>query len=190
MNNNQKIITLVGGMLGGKDTVAEFIASEFGGVTVSTSEVVRNAITLEGDSIPTRDLTRETAFRLRQQYGGAYLVKQAMAGHQSTPLVVLSGIYAVPEAEYLQSRGSLLVNVTASDEIRIERANKRSRAGEMGNIAHFKRLDDEDRRATLTDQRLDEVIALCDTRIDGNIPIINRNHWLSVSRSLLELVGK
>src|SRR5690606_34403036 len=126
----------------------------------------------------TRDLTREVASKLREENGTDYLLRKSIDEVPEDELVIVSGLYVVPEVLALRSlRKSIIVHVDASRELRADRVIKRARSSDESNGDNFIRLDDEDRNASVTDQRLDEVVMMSDFTVDGSVPILDEEYW-------------
>ena len=171
-------IGLVGGLSSGKDSFGKFIQDRRGGVLVTTSDVARRYIEENNLGEPTRDLTRSTAAKLRLENGTDYLLRQSIDRVPDGELAIVSGLYVVEEVIALRAlRKSVIVHVDASDEVRVNRATGRSRSSDEQDASNFHRLDDEDMRASSTDQRLADVIPMANIRVDGNVPIANTEYW-------------
>ena len=171
-------IGLVGGLASGKDSFGKFIQDRKGGSLVTTSDIARRYIQENNLGEPTRDLTRKTAAKLRQENGNDYLLRQSIDHIPDDELAIVSGLYVVEEVITLRGlRKSVIVHVDTSDNIRISRATGRSRSSDEQDANNFHRLDDEDMCASSTDQRLANVITMADIQVDGSVPIVNAEYW-------------
>ncbi|RWZ78120.1 MAG: hypothetical protein EOT04_02825 [Candidatus Chaera renei] len=131
-NNEQLVLGLVGNAASGKDFVATFFAAR-GFVHFSTSELVRQEIYRRGLT-PSRPLQTAIANELRTANGPAYFVEESLrqvnATLQRPDRVLLSGLYAVSEGQYITKElGGLLVGVVAREEddvrLRFDRLSSR-----------------------------------------------------------------
>lgn len=181
-----EIIGLTGGMCSGKDSWADFLDKEFGFKHKSTSSIVREHIAENRLGEPTRDLTRETATRLREENGPDFLVSKAIERAGDNELIVVSGIYVVPEAVFLKHLGGNIVNIVANEALRFDRMSKRKRAGEVDVYSEYTRLMQNDLQSCSTDQRLADVIELADYEIDGSVPIRDTERCRKIASGLLE----
>lgn len=180
-------IGLVGGLASGKDSFGKFIQDRKGGSLVTTSDIARRYIQENNLGEPTRDLTRKTATKLRQENGDDYLLRQSIDHIPDDELAIVSGLYVVEEIITLRSlRKSVIVHVDTSDNIRISRATGRSRSSDEQDAKNFHRLDDEDMCASSTDQRLANVIKMADIQVDGSVPIVNAEYWDQQMRRIFD----
>lgn len=118
-NNEQLVLGIVGNAASGKDYVASFFATR-GFVHFSTSELVRQEIYRRG-LIPSRPLQTAVANELRAANGPAYFVEKSLqqinATSQRPDKVLLSGLYAVSEGNYItQELGGHLIGVFVQGE--------------------------------------------------------------------------
>lgn len=133
-NNEQLVLGIVGNAASGKDYVATFFAAR-GFVHFSTSELVRQEIYRRGLT-PSRPLQTAVANELRAANGPAYFVEESLrqvnAAPQRPERVLLSGIYAVSEGQYItEELGGHLVSVVAREGeddalVRFDRLRSRS----------------------------------------------------------------
>lgn len=122
-----RIIAICGKAGSGKDTVAGLL-QEQSYFHVSLSDYVRRAVFLEVAET-NRPQQRSTANRLRQLHGSDYFIRWALSEVPvDEPKVVVSGVYAPGEAEWLlQLPDSTLVFVDGgTTEDRFARITRRS----------------------------------------------------------------
>lgn len=111
--NPNIVIGVVGGAASGKDTVAE-IFTEYGFEHISSSDYVRAEITDRGLT-PTRSLQTAIANEMRTNKGNGYWVQRAILGSEGAEEVVISGLYAPGEGEYIHKVcGGHIVGVVAA----------------------------------------------------------------------------
>ncbi len=178
-------IGLVGGISGGKNSLADFIARENGGVVVTTSDIARRHIINNDLGTPTRELCRNVSCQLRCLHGPDYLLREAISGVPSDEVVIVSGLYIPQEVIALRAlKSGPLVHVRTDREIRRLRAINRGRSEDE--CSRFDDLDKEDMHATYTDQRLNEVIEMADIEVPGNVAITDRNFWIEQVHKIME----
>lgn len=159
---------MVGHASGGKDTAAEYIASKYNFIHVSTGDLLRDYIEKNDLGEPTRDVMQTVANRLRAEYGADFLVIKAMAS-KSNKDIVISGLRNPSEARSIHDSGGKLIVVNASPEIRHARAELRNRPGDSLDFSAFTgqqrtEEDSDDPNA----QNLNAVFALADEFIENN----------------------
>lgn len=133
---------IVGNAASGKDFVADIFA-ERNYYTISCSDILREIIIDRGFT-PNRALQTHIANELRQRKGGNFLVQEALRrayeqGQQSQGIVI-SGIYAPSEAQYLGEAGAILLGVVGVEqdddlEARYRRLRRRS-SGPRDNLTY------------------------------------------------------
>ena len=156
---------LVGKPCSGKDTVAAYLTERYGFAHVSTGDLVRFYIAEHNLGEPDRVLARNVANRMREENGADYLVRLALANE--TPLLVVSGIRAIAEAEAVQEVGKI-VCVNASVELRFERMQGRGRASDNITLAQFREQEAaEDANSSESAQNVLQVMALADHSVDN-----------------------
>ncbi|HMS32090.1 MAG TPA: AAA family ATPase [Candidatus Saccharibacteria bacterium] len=108
------IIGIVGGAASGKDTVAGILAQSASGVHISCSDCVREEIRTRGLAV-NRSIQREVANEMRRLEGGNYWIKRALSKlERLTGLIIISGLYALGEGEFIKNQGGLIIGVVAS----------------------------------------------------------------------------
>lgn len=110
---NRMVIGLVGGAASGKDSLADaFVCHGF--THISSSDCVRAEIEKRGLKI-SREQQTLIADELRLKKGPAYWVEQSLLNTDSRDNVIVSGLYAVGEGEFIrESLGGMIVGVVAS----------------------------------------------------------------------------
>lgn len=163
-----RLLSLVGEMCSGKDTWGGVLQNLYGYKPQSTSDIVRSYIAKYSLGEPTRDLTRQVSTVLRDKNGPDYLVKTAI-DQSNSDKVVITGLYALPEALYVRRCGGYILRVAAREGVRMQRMIARGRSGEIGDAAEFMRLSKNDLTSLNTDQRLADIIRLADAEISGEV---------------------
>lgn len=126
MKQPPSLIGISGTFASGKDTVAEFLVSDFGFTHVSTGDMVRKVAQEKYGSIE-RPVLFTTATELRYANGAGALVLEALK--EPKPLVI-TGIRTLGEAKALKENGGVLLFVDAPVEVRYERVKSRARDNE------------------------------------------------------------
>jgi len=183
------IIGLTGGMCSGKDSWAKFLMEQFDFDWQGTSDITREYIKEHDLGEPTRDLVRETCTELRATNGADYLAREALRRLDINKPRVVSGIYTVPEAEFIKSQSGKIINIRTDEDILFSRMTMRGRSGEKGIKEEFNRLINNDLCATDTDQRLVDVIQLADIEIDGSVPIANTEQCRRIALQAFRALG-
>ena len=101
------IIGLVGRFCAGKNTVAEILEDDFGFEIVSTRAFLKERLRIRNTEFDSPQTLREYANERRLRHGAEYLVKQVVNMATTNDelvddLIVISDIFCVGEAEYLQ----------------------------------------------------------------------------------------
>ena len=115
------IIGLVGSFCAGKNTVAEILEKDFGFEIVSTRAFLKERLRIRNTELDSPQTLREYANERRLRHGAEYLVKQVVNMAKTNDeladdLLVISDIFCVGEAEYLQKTlGGLLISIECSD---------------------------------------------------------------------------
>lgn len=122
-NTPPQLIGISGTFASGKDTVAEFLVSDFGFTHVSTGDIVRKVAMEKYGSIE-RPVLAKAATELRYAQGAGALVAEALK--ETRPLVI-TGIRSLGEAKTVKAAGGVLLFVDAPVELRYERIKQRSR---------------------------------------------------------------
>lgn len=126
MTDQSQIIGIAGTFASGKDTLAEYLAKDFGFTHVSTGDMVRKVAMDKYGSIE-RPVLAKTASELRYSQGAGALILEALA--EPRPLVI-TGIRTLGEAKAVKNTGGQLVFVDAPVEVRYERVKSRARDNE------------------------------------------------------------
>jgi len=143
MSSKKNIIGISGPFAGGKDTVAEYIESNFGFKNISTSEVLRSKIREKGLE-PNRENMNKYGIKFRRQLGAGFLVKEALESNMDSEKILLTGLRSPAEVDVLHDSGGKLIEVTADPKLRWERLLERGRAGDFASFEEFLELEDRE----------------------------------------------
>ena len=146
------IIGLVGRFCAGKNTVAEILEDDFGFEIVSTRAFLKERLRIRNTEFDSPQTLREYANERRLRHGAEYLVKQVVNMATTNDelvddLIVISDIFCVGEAEYLQKHlGGMLISVECSEvESRWNRYQSRiDTVNWIDSLEAFERNDEQD----------------------------------------------
>ena len=152
------IIGLVGRFCAGKNTFAEILEADFGFKNVSTRVFLKKHIQILNTEHESPQSIRAYANKRRDLFGAEDLLKEVLATTMATPngdstddLIVISDIFCIGEAEYLQKKlGGILVSIECSEiETRWNRYEDRIYTTHViGSLEEFKKNDLQDEDAT------------------------------------------
>jgi len=149
------IIGVTGNYASGKDTVAE-ILQELGFKHVSFSDMIRQEVVKRGQEI-TRDILIEVGNKMRENFGAEILAKRALEQVEEGNYVFTS-IRNPSEVELLKKRkDSVLVKVTAPDEVRLQRIVERNREHDPKTMQELKEKEAEENSNDPKAQQLNTV---------------------------------
>lgn len=138
------IIGVAGKIGSGKDTVAKYIAREYGFKFASIGDVVREELKRRGLPI-TRNQSARISKHMREKYGEDYWVRRLADKIKRYKWrdVVVSGVRSPSDVKFLKKafRDFVLVKVCAKPRIRYERLKKRRRPGYPKTYEEFKFQD-------------------------------------------------
>lgn len=162
------IIGIAGHPSGGKDTVARYLAEKYGFVHISTSDILRNYITVHKLGDLSRDNMNKVVTKLRKQFGTDFLVRDVLETN-SEPKLVLSGLRSSGEAKAISAAGGILVAVDASLKVRYKRALQRGRIGENISFEEFvKEQEKEDNPSNPNAPSVAAVTSVAQEHIDNS----------------------
>lgn len=118
------IIGVIGQSGSGKDTFADYLYEHYGVDHLSLSNLLRQKAKKHfgSEDIDRRQMS-EFGDLLRKSHSKTYIIDEALT--HATKDVVISGIYAVAEAERLKSRQGVIVAIESSPRFRYERISQR-----------------------------------------------------------------
>lgn len=150
------ILGLTGSYGAGKDTVAE-VLMERGFVHISFSDLIREE--LRKKNIPiTRDSLTVMGNELRTSYGADILARLALERVTLENNYVLTSIRNPAEVHRLQEQSNFtLINVTAPEEVRLERLCTRNREQDPTTMEELREKENREKSEKSTDQQLHKV---------------------------------
>lgn len=150
------IIGVTGSYGAGKDTVAEVLI-EKGFVHISFSDLIREELRRQGIPI-TRENLITTANQLREHYGADYWAQQVIQMIQKENNYVITSIRNSAEVHKLQEQPNFtLINVTAPEDVRLERLRARNREQDPTTIEELREKETREKSEKSTDQQLHKV---------------------------------
>ncbi|MBP6880427.1 AAA family ATPase [Candidatus Saccharibacteria bacterium] len=146
------LIGISGSFASGKDVIAELLAKRAGYTHVSSSDMVRAAAKtagLESD----RTMLRPFANKIRDKNGADYFTKIAFEQANSAATtdkkrIVVSGLRAKAEADFIKNKGGVIIFVDAPLELRFDRAQSRKRDLESYSKDIFERNEKKESQVT------------------------------------------
>ncbi|MDQ5972085.1 MAG: dephospho-CoA kinase [Patescibacteria group bacterium] len=159
-----ELVGICGRIASGKDTGAAILVEEYGYTHVSLSTEVHQAVDYFGLGEHSRENLKTAGTLIRMQHGVYHLVNRALLTPER-PLVV-SGIYAVEEAERIKQAGGLVVAIVAEQTTRLQRATERARSGAQQDTNDFVRADLIDDSGNYLS--LSRVIEFADVTVDSS----------------------
>ncbi len=160
------IIGITGTHGSGKDTLAEYLASDYGFANFSTSDEIRYEATARGLSTA-RPILHVISTELRTNLGRGVLAHRALerAKQSGKPNCAITAIRNVAEIETLNNETDkfLMLAVDAPVDLRYERTHGRARPGDVISKKDF--IAEEERELANPDpngQRIMECVAMSD----------------------------
>ena len=129
------LIGIAGTFASGKDTLAEYLVSEYNFAIASSSDAVREVSQKRHGNIE-RPALHETANYYRQKFGADYFVQKLLDDYNATKAnnyfgLVVTGLRSVGEAQAIKKANGVLVFVNAPIEVRYQRMLVRNRDKEV-----------------------------------------------------------
>lgn len=179
------IIGLIGEQAGGKGTVADIITKKYGGVRLTTSNILRR--TLDSLYIPSsRDSLTNLALILKKGFGKAVLMEAMLQEVEKvdSDLIIVDGIRMPGDTDpFIEEYGDdfYLIYVTADQKIRWERSKAR---GEKANEskADFKEFASKEKKQT--------EISIAKVGKKANYKILNNNNAKELEKKVIEIMEK
>ena len=177
-----RIIGLTGMPLAGKDSIAHYLVERHGFTYISLSDMLRDYITEHGLGPTSREVEHRVGNQLREKHGAEYLMRRAL-GSDAEKLVTGS-VRTMGETKLLKQQGGELWCVTASDDLRYQRALARKRPGDEVSRDQFVGIETKEmRNPNPKAQNMSAVMAAADRTVEnnGNLSALQRtvDGWLS-----------
>lgn len=167
--NKKKVIGIIGEQAGGKGSASDIIIKHYGGVRLTTSDILRR--TLDSLHIPfSRENLINLAVILKRGFGDSVLMDAALVDVENvdSDLVIVDGIRMPGDTEPFKKvykDDFKLIYVTADAKLRYERSKSRGeKAGE--DTATFEEFLAKEKAAT--EAHIAEVGKEADFRIENN----------------------
>jgi len=128
-----KIIGIGGTNGSGKDTLANYLAEEYGWVFISGSDILREELKRRGLPIERKNL-RNLSAEWRRNHGHGHLIDEAVEefkrNHADSEGLVVSSLRNPGEADRIHELGGIVVWLDADPKLRYERIYSRQRSTE------------------------------------------------------------
>jgi dCMP deaminase len=161
------IIGVTGNYASGKDTVGD-ILQEMNFFHVSFSDIIRAELARQKMDI-TRDNLINTGNELREKHGPHILAKMALKSIEEGENYVFTSIRNPSEVALLQEREDfLMVDVTAPDEVRIERIKGRGKAGDPTTLEELKASESRENSSDPNAQQLQKVASMAQVNMPND----------------------
>ncbi len=156
------IVGLTGACCSGKDTIAEYISKKHGYKHYSLSDILREIMKEKGINL-TRENLIAFGTELREENGNEILAKKALEKIGLTGRFCITSIRHTSEVEKLRERkDSILINITAPQNIRFKRMRNRKRAGDPQTFEKFTELEEKESQTEGHGQQLKKTAAMAD----------------------------
>lgn len=165
------LLGIVGLNGSGKDTVADYLAENFGFVHKSFSKLIRKEALDNGLKSDDRKVLVSFANNMRRAAGSGYWAKKILLDYYGNSDLVLTSIRNPAEVREIKLRRGIIVEVYAGAKKRFARASKRGQyAGDFGmSLGDFKEAEQRELKSSdPAKQQLSACISLADYRINNN----------------------
>ena len=161
------IIGISGTNCSGKDTLAGYLAKNFGYTHISTGDICRDlAMELYGNI--ERETLQKVGPEYKTKYGAGVFVELALK--QPCP-VAICGIRSMGELKVIKKAGGVMVFINADAKLRYDRMKKRARDAEANkSFKEFMELDEREIDAGPTDAdfKVGEINRTADIHLDNS----------------------
>lgn len=162
------LIGITGTNGAGKGTVVEYLIMNKGYSHFSARIFILEAVKERG--LPqNRESTRIVANELRKEHGPAYLMERLYEMAKDEPKAVLESVRTIGEAEFLKSKGAVILAVDAEKHLRYERVFVRGTITDRVSYELFCAQEDiEMASSDPWDMNVFGVMQLAEARIENN----------------------
>jgi dephospho-CoA kinase len=167
------LIGVVGLNGAGKDTVAQYLAENYGFAHKDLGQEIRDELKHLGRNFLDRNEMIALANERRQRFGANYWCKRAIESVNSKDLVITS-VRNPSEVEEIKSRGGIIAEVFADQKTRFERTvarvkNDPSAHGDVQSFDDFKAKEAKElESADPAKQQLLKCISMAEYRLNNN----------------------
>ncbi len=184
MSTKQIKIAIVGHPLSGKDTVGEYLASEYGFTHLPTGQMVRDYMAANDLGEPTRDMMQKVANEVRAAKGADYFLRLALDSQADR--VAVNGLRAVGEIQAARDAGCIIIAAVAPIEKRYEWAKARGRVSDRVSFEDFEKQElAEGNSKNEAEQNVDAAIQAADYTVGNESDLAHL--YLAVDRLMAQL---
>jgi dCMP deaminase len=153
----------------GKGEAIKYLVDKNKFIAFSLSDIIRDEAKKRGLP-PARDNLIAIGNELRETEGPAILAKRTVAKIRNMPQAIVDSIRNPYEIEELRKslKDFKLIGVTASPEVRFERAQSRGRAGDGATLKEFIAKEEKENTANEKAQQLNRCFETADFKIDNS----------------------
>jgi len=159
------VIGVVGPIGAGKDTVADYISSNYGYAIVSFRDIVREETEKAGLE-PTRENLQKIGGGYREKYGKDYWARKVLEKAKKLEKAVIKEMRTFEDVKvqkgYFKDKMTVIL-VDTDGETRFERLKKRARLSDPQTFEEFRKQEDKEKELRFTDS-----FAMADITIENN----------------------
>ncbi len=170
MNIKQNNILGISGTIGaGKGTAVSYLIKEHQFAHFSARDFLLEEIHKKGLS-PTRDVMRRVANTLREDHSPSYIIERLYDRAQKQGgNAIIESVRTIGEADFLQSRGVLILAIDADRHLRYKRIKKRGLSTDRVSFEQFSSQEDAEMYNTdVHQQNISGVMKMVDCLIHND----------------------
>ncbi|KND47969.1 MAG: dephospho-CoA kinase [Parcubacteria bacterium C7867-004] len=182
------IIGITGTNGSGKGAVGEYLVARHGFSRYTARTVILDE--LRARHLPlNRENMREVANSLRKEHGAAYVIERLYDMAKGETNVVMESVRTIGEAEFLKSKGAVIIAVDAECKIRYERVANKETDEKTVTYEDFCLVEDREMASSDPwDMNVYGVMQLADERINNNGTLSDL--MMEVDQALMTLKSK
>jgi dephospho-CoA kinase len=184
------IIALVGFGSSGKDAVARYLVKNFSFKHISSGDLIREHVVKNNLGDCGRENLQSVANDLRSKFGADYLAR--LGTKEEKDNLIISGLRAIPEIEYIKSLGGFIVAIDAPVESRYKWSINRGRSGEIIALDKFIEIENKESvNLNHNNQNIRQILSIADFTIVNNSDLTELFYKASeVAKKIIDLDAK